>query len=90
MVGGRRGAGVRPCWEEVALTQMEEMPMSTRLAVDEHGGLEGGAHADDGAAELACAQLLQRILGRRVGLDQGETTREACTRAGFFSTARIS
>ena len=51
---------------------------------DQYGRLQGGTHADDGAAELACAQLLQRILGRGVGLDQGETAREGLHARGVL------
>ena len=44
---------MRPCWEDVAFTQI-----------------------DDGAAELACAELFEGILRGRVGLDERETTGE--------------
>ena len=51
---------------------------------DEHGGLEGGTHADDGAAELARAQLLEGVLGGGVSFDQGETTREGLHARGVL------
>jgi len=51
---------------------------------DEHRRLQRRAHADDGAAELARPQLLKGILGGRVGLDEGETTRESLHAGGVL------
>ena len=65
-------------------------PHVDQVRGDQYGRLQGGTHADDGAAELACAQLLQRILGRRVGLDQGETTREGLHARGVLFRPRGS
>ena len=51
---------------------------------DEHRRLQRRAHTDDGAAELARPQLLKGILGGRVGLDKGETTREGLHACGVL------
>ena len=51
---------------------------------DEHRRLQRGAHADNGAAELARTQLLERILGRRIRLDEGESTREGLHAGGVL------
>ena len=51
---------------------------------DENRCFKGRPHADDGAAELARPQLLKGILGGRVGLDEGESTREGLHPGGVL------
>ena len=59
-------------------------PHVDQVRGDQYGRLQGGTHADDGAAEFACAQLLEGVLGGGVSFDQGETTREGLHARGVL------
>ena len=51
---------------------------------DQHRRLQRRPHADNCAAELACAQLLESVLGGCISLNKRETPRERLHTSGIL------